>query len=875
MGEVWKAKDTKFGREVAIKTLPEEFAKDEERLARFEREAKLLASLNHPNIATIHGLEEDNGTRFLVLELVEGDTLADQLKGGAIPVEESLKLALQIAEALEAAHEKGVIHRDLKPANIKVTPDGKVKVLDFGLAKAFAGDGADANLSRSPTLSMAATQKGVILGTAAYMSPEQASGGTTDKRADIWSFGVVLFEMLTGRQAFDGKTVSHVLADVLKADPDWNNLPPHLHPRIKFLLERSLEKESKDRYGDISDARVDIQRVLADPSGVIVKPVAEGAQAAPRSRLHWTATGVFLAAALLIGFVHFHESDPVGPVITFETPLPEGTTGAGGAFFSLSRDGSRLAYVVADEAGQNHLWIRRLDSVEPQRMPGTQDATFPFWSPDGASVAFFARDRVMRIDLDGSTPVDLTGAETNGRGTWSPTGDILFSLGGGGPIYRVADSGGVREAVTTPTDAERGHAWPQFLPDGDHFIFLSIREEPRFTAVVGSLETGETLPLMAVGSAVFYSDPGYLVFARQGNLMAQKFDSASLEIQGDAERIAPAPNPSPIGSLQTTVSWNGVLANRVVTLDQRQRDRLAWSDGNGELIEPIGEPGRYSWPTLSSDGQRIALERETDGGPSDMWVMDARGVLAPVTSGGGARPVWSPDDRWLYFSSAQQIYRTAAGGGAPAELFFEDENDKFIESISPDGSQALISVERPGLAGRLRDLWLLDMNERAASPLVASESRVPLGSRSTEITILNSGGMLSQFSPDGRWIAYQSNRSGRSEVDVRPFPITDDRWQVSINGGTQPRWADDGSAIYFLGIENNLMRVRVETEPGFVPGVPQPVGLQSQLRSQMEGTNIRYFDVSGDGRILFLWRSGRGVGVPITITVNWPSLLGE
>ena len=374
------------------------------------------------------------------------------------------------------------------------------------------------------------------------------------------------------------------------------------YTRIQFLLERCLEKESKDRYGDISDARVDIQRVLADPSGVIVKPVVEGAKAAPRSKLHWTATGVFLAAALLIGFVHFRESDPVVPVITFETPLPEGTTGAGGAFFSLSRDGSKLAYVVADEDGQNHLWIRRLDSAEPQRIPGTQDATFPFWSPEGASVAFFARGRLMRVDLDGSTPVDLTGAEITGRGTWSPSGDILFSLGGAGPIYRVAASGGVREAVTTPADAERGHSWPQFLPDGDHFIFLSIREDFRFTAVVGSLATSQVLPLMAVDSAVFYSDPGYLVLARQGNLMAQRFDSASLEIQGDANRIAPAPSPSPIGSLQTTVSWNGVLANRVFTLDQPQRDRLAWIAGNGEPTEPIGEPGRYNWPTLSSDG---------------------------------------------------------------------------------------------------------------------------------------------------------------------------------------------------------------------------------------------------------------------------------
>ena len=307
MGEVWRARDSKLGREVAIKTLPEEFAKDEERLARFEREAKLLASLNHPNIATIHGLEEDNGTRFLVLELVEGDTLADRLKRGAIPVEESLKLALQIAEAFEAAHEKGVIHRDLKPANIKVTPEGKVKVLDFGLAKAFAGDGPDVNLSQSPTLSMQATQQGVILGTAAYMSPEQARGQEVDKRADIWAFGVVLFEMLTGRGTFDGGTVSDVLAGVLAKEPQWNTLPLNLHPRIRLLLERCVEKDSKDRYGDISDARVDVQKVLADAGGVIVEPVADLDQAPPRPMLRWIVAtavlSVFVASLAVWGLI--------------------------------------------------------------------------------------------------------------------------------------------------------------------------------------------------------------------------------------------------------------------------------------------------------------------------------------------------------------------------------------------------------------------------------------------------------------------------------------------------------------------------------------------------------------------------------------------
>ena len=408
MGEVWRARDSKLGREVAIKTLPEEFAKDEERLARFEREAKLLASLNHPNIAAIYGLEEDSGTRFLVLELVEGDTLAERLKRGAIPVEESLKLALQIAEALEAAHEKGVIHRNLKPANIKVTPDGKIKVLDFGLAKAFAGDGSDVNLSQSPTLSMAATQQGVILGTAAYMSPEQASGAATDKRADIWAFGVVLFEMVTGRQLFTGKTASHVMGAVLNIEPDWNSLPANLHPRVRMLLERSLEKEAKDRLSGISDARVDIQKVLADPSGVIVQPVAEAVQVVPQSKLPWVAA---IALTTIIAGVAAWNLKPVDPrtVSRFPLGLPEGQqfTATENGLVDVSPDGSKIAY-AADQRiyvrNLNEMVARPIQGIDPDEAPG-----YPFFSPDGESIGYFSDrdDQLRKITIVGGTPVTL------------------------------------------------------------------------------------------------------------------------------------------------------------------------------------------------------------------------------------------------------------------------------------------------------------------------------------------------------------------------------------------------------------------------------------------------------------------------------------
>ena len=466
MGEVWRARDSKLGREVAIKTLPEEFAQDEERLARFEREAKLLASLNHPNIATIHGLEEDSGTRFLVLELVEGDTLADRLKRGAIPVEETLKLALQITEALEAAHEKGVIHRDLKPANIKVTPDGKIKVLDFGLAKAFMGDGSDVNLSQSPTLSIVATQQGVILGTAAYMSPEQARGESTDQRADVWAFGVVLFEMLTGRVTFDGKTISDTLASLLKLDPEWKSLPPNLHPRLRLLLERCVAKESKDRYHGIADARVDIQKVLADPAGVIVQPVAEVVPAIPRSKLPWIVAIVVVSAVVGVAVWMLKPEDP-RPVRRWVYDLPDGTNFTNGLYstLSLAPDGTRFAFATTDG-----VYLRTMNELEARLLPRTQGGLSPFFSPDSQTVGLWRDGQIETISITGGSP-SRVGQSLEAFGfTWNEDGTILFAQTDG--IYSVAASGGSPERIIDAAAGEQLDS-PQLLPDGRSVLFTA------------------------------------------------------------------------------------------------------------------------------------------------------------------------------------------------------------------------------------------------------------------------------------------------------------------------------------------------------------------------------------------------------------------
>ncbi len=613
MGEVWRARDQKLGREFAIKTLPEEFAKDEERLARFEREAKLLASLNHPNIAAIYGLEEHDGTRFLVLELVEGDTLAERLRRGAIPIEESLTLAFQIAEALEAAHEKGVIHRDLKPANIKVTPDGKIKVLDFGLAKAFAGDGTDASLSQSPTLSMAATQQGVILGTAAYMSPEQASGAATDKRADIWAFGVVLFEMVTGRQLFTGKTASHVMGTVLNIEPDWNSLPGNLHPRVRMLLERALEKEAKDRLSGISDARVDIQKILADPGGVIVQPVAEVIQAPPRPILRWIALAVVLSV-IVAGMAGWYlKPEPPGSVVRFDYELPAGQQFRNTArpVVAVSPDGQQFVYNAT-----GGLYLRSMDELEARIIPGTEEAlTNPFFSPDGQWVGYWSGDdaQLKKIAVSGGASVPLCEATNLFGASWGDDNTIVFGQPEG--VMRVSENGGEPELLVATEQGEQVYG-PQILPDGKSVLFTLVAAPAtswdEAQIIVQSLDTGERKAVVEGGSDGRYVPTGHLVYALEDVLTAVPFDLASLAVTGGPVSIVEGVARAPV--FQTGVgqfSFSGSSAEFVgktvfhrrlrrprcspslkaslassaaapaLTLGCAPRCRLVWAMGNG------------------------------------------------------------------------------------------------------------------------------------------------------------------------------------------------------------------------------------------------------------------------------------------------------
>jgi eukaryotic-like serine/threonine-protein kinase len=869
MGEVYQAKDQKLGRDVAIKILPEEFARDADRVARFQREAKLLASLNHPSIAAIYGLEESGGTSFLVLELIGGETLADHLKRGPVPIEESLKLALQIAEALEAAHEKGIIHRDLKPSNIKVTPEGKVKVLDFGLAKAFAGEQEDQNLSKSPTLtysptlSDAATRQGVILGTAAYMPPEQARGESVDKRADIWAFGCVLFEMLTGRGMFEGRTVSDVLASVIKSEPEWKRLPPNLHPRIRLLLERCLEKEPKDRYGSINDARVDIQRVLADPGGVFVQPstaVAPGTKL--RMMLPWLAAAVVLTAIIAGLAVWMLKPREPRPIARFSCILPADQTLITGNFqvVAISPDGSR--FVCATNKG---LYLRSMDQLQGGIIPGTEGGQLstPFFSPDGQWVGFWSeRDKQLkRIPIIGGGPVTICDAQWCTYVRWSADNVILFDEFQKKRIMRVSADGGIAEKIL---ESKNDMLFaPRLLPDGTNLLlsFSPSNQTNDVRIAVQSFPSGTRKELFA-GMGARYLDTGHLVYVRGGDLFAVPFDAGRLEVTGShvsmAQGIAGVPPKYAVSDSGTLVYVQGAEAPPTERI-------LVWVDRNGKEEAIDAPPRAYTYAHLSPDGTRVALDIRDQ--QNDIWIWDlARRTLTRLTFDPGMNRggIWTPDGKSVAFSAErngdENIWLQSADGSGSAEQLTQIPKAALIpESFSPDGKQLLIgNITNPRSAG------LVSIGGGAApKQLLASE-----------FTKKNF-----KISPDGRWMAYESNESGRSEIYVRPFPSVDagGRWQISTEGGTRPLWNHNGREVFYYLPPGIMMSVPVETGASFKAGTPR-VLFKGEYLATPDRTQ---YSVTPDGRRFLMIKNAAakpgGAAPPqqINVVLNWTEELKQ
>jgi hypothetical protein len=844
MGEVYRARDTKLDREVAIKVLPAALAQDPERLARFEREAKVLASLNHPNIAQIYGVED----RALVMELVPGTPLH-----GPLTQETALNYARQIAAALEAAHDKGIIHRDLKPANIMVTPDGVVKVLDFGLAAIPSRDRDGADSANSPTMTVAATQAGMIMGTAAYMSPEQAAGKPVDKRADIWSFGVVLWEMLSGQRLFEGETISHTLADVLRAPIDFDQLPKQTPRAIRDLVKRCLDRDVKTRLRDIGEARIAIQAAIQD--GGKEPEVAATVAPAPASRFSWVAWGVaalFLLATLALAFVHFRETHPPQRVARFQVELPDKTANP---VFELAPDGRTLAF-TATEAGRRRMWIRPIDSLIAQPVPGTEDATYLFWSPDSAFIGYFVPGKLKKVALTGGPPQTVCEAADGRGGTWNNDGVIVLSPGPGAPLMRVTAAGGTPVPLRL-SGIDGLERYPAFLPDGKRFLFEVSNAKPGTNGIyVGSLDGSPAVKVLPDESSAAYAagdssgKSGLLLFRREGTLMAVPFDPGPARSTGDAfpvaEQVGIAGNTN---HAAFSVSGNGMLAYTAGALDSEVRE-LDWIDRTGKRT-PLGQPGAIVVAALSPDGKRIMYSKRAEGGDNaDLWMLDvARGVPSRFTfrPGLSADPVWSPDGSRIIFQvNNSSIYEKPVNGAGEEKVLSSGGINSRPQDWSPDG-KLLVYEDFGRTTGQ--DLWLLPLEgDRKPRPYLQ--------------TAFNERD--AQFSPDGRWMAYASNESGPMQVYVQSIPAGGSKFQISSAGGVQPRWRRDGKELFYVSTDDKLMAVEVKMDNSFEAGPPQP------LFDMPLNSSIRWlYQPAADGQRFLVLSNARSASPLITVVLNW------
>ena len=738
MGEVYRARDAKLKREVAIKFLPEEFLSDSDRTNRFQREAELLASLNHPNIGAIYDLEEADGSLFLVLELVEGETLAERIARGSIPLDEAFDIAKQICDALEAAHERGIIHRDLKPANIKLTPDGKVKVLDFGLAKAFE-EQPQRSVSSSPTL-MSGSLAGVILGTAAYMSPEQARGVTVDKRADIWAFGVVVYEMVTGRQLFEGETVSDTLASVLKTEPDWSRVPVQVQP----LLRRCLAKDPKKRLRDIADAMtlVQVETAVDAPFSRKVSPAL------------WAVSALLFIALAALAFEYFRQPTELKPVFKV-TVLPPDRLG-GVVMPALSSDGRRIAFTNTSSSNESMLWVRDVDSLNPRVVPGTEGATLPFWSPDNRFIGFFADGKLKKIDAAGGPAITICIAGDSPRGgTWNKNDIILFvPTASNTGIFRIpaTSSAGTATPVTSlDRTSENSHRFPWFLPDGRHFLYTArnFQDPARSIVYVGDLDSSDRRAVLTAASNAVYSQPGYVLFVREGTLWSESFDAVSLKISGEAVPVAEKIDYVALDVRgMFSASQNGMLTYSSGAIsggaDITAR-RLSWFDRSGTMTDSFGAPGYAQRPAISPDGKSVAFDRNNpQTGLFDVWLWElGRATPSPLTinSGSNMLPVWSPDGKRIAFRSDRDggynIYQKAVDGSAADIILDKDSRStKLPLDWSYDGRYIIEGTTGdPKTKG---DIWVL--------PLFGD--RKPFPYLQTEADETNA-----RLSPDGHWLA--------------------------------------------------------------------------------------------------------------------------
>jgi eukaryotic-like serine/threonine-protein kinase len=863
MGEVYRATDTRLDRGVALKLLTEAFSSNPERLARFEREAKLLASLNHSGIAHLYGFESaplGNGQKahLLVMELVEGEDLAARLKHGPIPIDEALPVARQVAEALEEAHEKGIVHRDLKPANIKVTPDGKVKVLDFGLAKAWAGDAAAAgispDLSQSPTLARTSTAAGLLLGTAAYMSPEQARSKPVDKRSDIWAFGVVLYEMLTGRALFAGETVSDVLAGVLTRDIDWRPLPARTPTSVRRLLVRCLERDPHQRLRDIGEARHELQQpgstLLAEPASGTAAPRRDG-----RASILGLAVAAALGAALAFAAVSWRSTTPTAQMV-FSIPAPPGTRLNQ---VVISPDGRSLAFAAESPSGETHLWIRRLDTRDTRQMDGTTGAFEPFWSPDSRFVGFFTQDHILKLEAATGAVEELAATSDTRGGAWRADGTIVI---GGNKLYRIGARGG---AISTALDLDRESGenairYPSFLPGGAQVLFYSRNAKDRTRAGlwVVSLETGVRKQLTAAAaSSAVYTDPGLLLYRRDRYLVAQPFDVRRLEFTGEPKTIANDLwyDPGVTAQTNVSISRSGVLTFRTGGVELSD---LTWHDREGRVLGTEWQAKGFAALALSRDGKQILVALPDQGVERHAWLYDiATATSRQVTAAGDAITMVFSEDAGrallgMHSGSTSGLWIARLGSGTAPEPLPTKASRSF-RAMDWHGDNVIYVGSPPGPDRGLWSLYMLDLR--------TGEDRLLFETPGNQL--------FGTISPDGRWLAYSSDEGGQWEVYVATFPRTGERWRLSSQGGHQPRWNPDGSELLYLTPDRRLMSVRVRGgSGGFQWDAPRPLFPTAIVDLGTQRGNWEYMVAPDGKRFLILTRRAQGPSPAVAI-VNW------
>jgi serine/threonine protein kinase len=861
MGEVYKAKDTRLDRTVAIKVLPSHLSDDPELRRRFEREARAVSNLNHPHICTLHDIGQQEGTDYIVMEYLEGETLADRLRKGVLPVDQVLQFGIEIADALDGAHRQGIVHRDLKPGNIMLTQSG-AKLLDFGLAKLRQPESdAGGGLSGLATQDQSLTGAGTILGTFQYMAPEQLEGKDTGARTDIFAFGAVLYEMATGKKAFGGESRASLISAIMSSEPEaMSELQPMTPPALEHVVKRCLAKDPEERWASAHDVMLELKFIVEGTFQAGIVGVAVAARTG-RERLGWLVAGVLLLTVLVLsGIAYFNrpQSD-IHTVKVAVLPPPEATSAP--QDLSISPDGNHLAFVTSTSEGKNKLWVRSLDSLESKPLSGAEGGSYPFWSPDSRYIGFFADGKLKKIEARGGLPQTLSDANNGLGGTWSSDGVIVFTPAPTRILYRVSAAGGEATPVTALNKErqENSHRWPQFLPDGHHFLFFarSPREEDS-GIYLGSLGSRAVRRLLIADHAV-YVQPGFLLYVREGALMALPFDAADLRITGDAIPIAVNVGASgPNTPAAFTISGNGVLA---YGSESAQLAQLTWYDRNGVRLGAVGPKRFYRDLSLSRDEKQVAVDI-LDTTHWDIWLLEfARGITSRVTSDSSfdMNPVWSADGNRIVFNSNRNgvfdlfLYDLTSAGAA--ELLYESSFTKRATDWSSDGR--FILFERVRGKNEKRDL-------------VA----IPVHGDHQPMAVLDSDfdERQGQFSPDGRWVAFASDESGRFEVYIQSFPKPGRKWQISTEGGSMPKWRSDGRELFYIAANGRLMAVGIEATSTILARVPNELFEMRLLHRRSAFTSG--YSVSADGnRFLVITRVEETSPTPITVVLNWAANL--